>query len=103
MIGSAICSPTLRTGLSALMAPWNTMEASAHRTARSRPQLAWVRSSPWKRTLPSTRAPTGSNRSSESAIVDLPDPDSPATPSVWPASRSKSTPRTARTSAALVR
>ena len=41
--------------------------------------------------------PGGSiRRMIESAVTDLPLPDSPTTPSVWPASSSKSTPSTAR-------
>ena len=42
-----------------------------------------------------TFVPCGSRRSSAAAIEDLPQPDSPATPSVSPTSRRMSTPRTA--------
>ena len=47
--------------------------------------------------LPSRISPGGSiSRMIESALTDLPLPDSPTSPRVWPVSSSKSTPSTAR-------
>ena len=40
-IASAIWSPIRCTGFSACIAPWNTTEASVHRTARRRPGFIW--------------------------------------------------------------
>jgi hypothetical protein len=39
----------------------------------------------------------------ESAVTDLPQPDSPTIPSVWPFSTAKLTPSTARTTPCLVK
>ena len=97
-IGSAICSPMRRTGLSACIAPWNTTDASAQRTARSRPHFIVVTSSPSRRMSPVIFAVRGSSRSTLIATVDFPEPDSPATPRVSPGLRVRSTPRTAGTS-----
>jgi hypothetical protein len=79
------------------MAPWNTMAASVQRTARSRPGRMVSTSSPSSSTLPEVRVPGGSSRRTAAAMVDLPQPDSPASPRVSPASRVRSTPRTAGT------
>ncbi len=92
-----IWSPTVRTGFSALIAPWNTTEASAQRTARMRPQFAWSRSSPRNLISPVTFVSRGSSRSRLIATVVLPDPDSPAMPRVSPAASERSTPRAAYT------
>ena len=80
------------------MAPWNTTDASAQRTARRRPHFMAVTSSPSRRISPVIFAVRGSSRSTLIATVDLPEPDSPATPRVPPGSRVRSTPRTAGTS-----
>ncbi len=93
--GSAIWSPTRRTGLRECIAPWNTIDAPAQRTARTRPHFMVSTSSPSSRTRPPTRVPAGNSRSRASASVDLPQPDSPASPSFRPASSRRSTPRTA--------
>ena len=55
-------------------------------------------SSPSSRIWPSVRGPAGRRRSSAMATVDLPQPDSPATPTVSPSWTSRLTPRTAGTS-----
>ena len=83
------------------MAPWNTIAASVQRTARSRPGRMVSTSSPSSRTWPEVVVPGGSRRSTAAAMVDLPQPDSPASPRVWPGSRVRSTPRTAGTAPAL--
>ena len=51
----------------------------------------------WNRIRPVTSASAGSSRSRLSATVVLPDPDSPAMPSVSPAASRRSTPRAAYT------
>ncbi len=96
-IGSAICGPIRCTALSECIAPWNTIEAPTHLTARSRPHPIVSTSSPPSRISPVTDAFAGSSRSTAIANVDFPQPDSPAMPSVPPASSVKSTPRTAGT------
>ncbi len=96
-IGSAIWSHTRRTGFNACIAPWNTTDASAQRTARNRPHDMDATSTPSSRTCPPVVAVRGSSRSTVIASVDLPDPDSPAMPSVCPAVTVRSTPRTAST------
>lgn len=101
-IGSAIWSPTRCTALRECIAPWKTMEAPAQRTARTRPHFMVSTSSPSRRISPVTRVPAGSSRSSVSARVDLPQPDSPAMPSFWPAFTVRFTPRTAATPPAYV-
>ena len=94
-IASPIWRPTRCTGLSVCSAPWKTIASSVQRTARRRPGFIVSTSSPSSRTEPVTCAPRGSRRSSAPASDDLPQPDSPARPSVSPTPRSRSTPRTA--------
>ena len=61
-------------------------------------------SSPSSRMRPSTmRAASGSRRSSESAVMLLPEPDSPTSPSVSPSRMRKLTPSTARVTPHLVK
>ena len=102
-IGSAIWAPTRRTGLSECSAPWKTIEASAQRTARRSPQLMVRTSAPLTRTSPETAASLGCSRSTVLTRVDLPQPDSPATPSTSPACTTRSTPRSAGSSPSEVR
>ena len=73
---------------------------SVQRTARSRPGLMPSTSSPSSSTSPVTLAAGGSSRRSAPASDDLPQPDSPASPSVSPTSSSMFTPRTAGTGVA---
>src|SRR5258708_29741131 len=96
-IGGPAGPPILRTGFSECSAPWKKIEAPAQRTARRRPQFILSTSSPLNRICPVTLADDGSSRRIEMAIVDLPQPDSPARPRVWPGSRLRFTPRTAGT------
>ena len=97
-IGSAIWAPMRCTGLSEWSAPWNTIEAPAHRTARSAPHFMVCTSSPSNSTRPVTFAEGGCSRRIVAASVDLPQPDSPATPTTSPAATDSETPRTAGTS-----
>ena len=83
-IASPICRPMRWTGFSVCSAPWKTIASSVQRTARSRPGFIVSTSSPSSRTSPVTCAPRGSSRSSAPASDDLPQPDSPARPSVSP-------------------
>jgi hypothetical protein len=103
VIASAIWSPTRRTGFSACIAPWNTIDAPVHRTARRRRPCISSTFSPSSKISPSVRADFGSSLRSAAAIVDFPHPDSPASPSTSPRSICRSTPRTAGTSPPLVR
>ena len=81
------------------MAPWNTMLMSVQRLRRERASSSSaVRSSPSKVTEPLAMRPfSGSSRRMASAVVVLPQPDSPTRPTASPASTSKLMPSTART------
>ena len=91
------------SGFSECSAPWKTIDASAHRTARSRPNDIASTSSSSSSTRPETVAEAGVSRSTVAATVDLPEPDSPARPTVVPASTSSETPRTAGTGPSALR
>ena len=97
-IASAIWSPIRWTGFKACIAPWKITLASVHRTARSLPGFISSTFSPLSMTSPVTLVLSGSSRRIAPAIVDLPQPDSPASPRTSPLSIRKSTPRTAGTS-----
>ena len=71
------------------------MEAWAQRSARRGPHFIVITSAPDTRTSPVTVAFLGWSRSTVLAIVDFPQPDSPATPTTSPARTTMSTPRTA--------
>ena len=87
------------TGSSAFMAPWNTIEAVFQRMSRQpvgvrlcssiTPRLELSTTSP-----PICRRPLGSSPSSASAVVVLPQPDSPARPSASPRRSVKLAPST---------
>ena len=94
-MASATWSPTRFTGLSACIAPWKTIEAPVHRTARNRPGFIDRTSSPSSSKVPSIFVLAGSSRSTAPAIVDLPQPDSPARPTTSPFFTFRFTPRTA--------
>jgi hypothetical protein len=91
---SPIWSPTVNTGFSDVMGSWKIIEMRLPRTSRMRASLACTRSSPWNSTRPSRMRPGGDgmSRSSASAVMLLPQPDSPTTHRVSPARTSKSTP-----------
>src|SRR6266403_3279334 len=85
---SPIWVPTRRTGLSAASGSWNTMAIRPPRTRARASSLIASTSSPPTSMRPEVCAPGGSKRSSESATVVLPLPDSPIRPNVPPRSRS---------------
>ena len=95
---SPIWSPTVNTGLSEVMGSWKIIEMRLPRTARMRSSLACSRSSPWNSTWPALMRPGGDGirRKSASAVMLLPQPDSPTTHRVSPACSAKSTPPSTR-------
>ena len=96
-IGSAICQPMVLTGLNAFCAPWKTIAICFQRRRMKPFSPPASRSTPSSRTCPATSALGGSRPISASIVVVLPHPDSPTSPKRSPASRRKSTPRTACT------
>ena len=95
---SAIWSPTVNTGLSAVMGSWKIIAILLPRIRRISASLIVNRSRPSSAmTLPGSMRPGGwIRRSTLSAVTDLPHPDSPTMPSVSPASTCSETPSTAR-------
>ena len=91
-------SPTRMTGLSAFIALWKTIETLRQRKRRSCSRLRPTRSSPWKRICPLVTC-AGSRRICMIAfpVVVLPQPDSPARPTISPAWMARSMWSTART------
>ncbi|RPK86314.1 hypothetical protein EES47_20960 [Streptomyces sp. ADI98-12] len=81
-------SPTVSTGLSEESASWKIIAISAPRTLRRRSSLRGSRSRPSKRIWPPVMCPGGVSRMPMTAwaVTDLPEPDSPRTASVSPAS-----------------
>ena len=101
---SAICAPTLITGLRLVDGSWKIMPMRPPRTRRIAASGSASRSSPPRRTLPAAmRPPSGSRRASASAVIDLPQPDSPRSAKVSPAAMAKSTPSTGRMSSPSLR
>jgi hypothetical protein len=100
---SSSCAPIRCTGLSAFIAPWNTIEISLQRKARrSRPprlRMSVVPPSSRRHSIapPVICAGGCSSRVTVYASVDLPQPDSPARPTISPGWMSSETPSTART------
>ena len=74
------------TGFSAVIGSWNTMPMSSPRMPHSSASDFDRSSSPSSWIDPPLRAEFGSSCMIESAVIDLPDPDSPMTPSTSPAS-----------------
>ncbi len=70
---------------------WNTI-CIRRRIERSSRFEAAITSDPSKRTEPEVAS---RRRSTKRPVVDLPHPDSPTSPSVWPRWRSNETPHTA--------
>jgi hypothetical protein len=92
-MGSLKMSPTVMRGLSDAYGSWNTI-CMRRRSGRIAEAEAPAISCPAKRIDPAV----GSwMRTTRRAKVDLPQPDSPTTPTVSPAATSRSTPSTART------
>ncbi len=81
-------SPTLRTGLREDSASWKTIAIRAPRTLRRSSSLSFRRSCPWKRISPRVIFPGGTSRMPMTAwaVTDFPEPDSPRTARVSPAS-----------------
>ena len=96
---SAICLPMVITGLSDVIGSWKIIEISLPRTRRISSSLIWRRSRPPSLTEPETMRPGGSgmSRISDSAVMLLPQPDSPTIARVSPEATWKSTPSTALT------
>ncbi len=72
--------PTVWRGLSAPYGSWKTICIS-RRSGRSSERPRWVMSRPSSRTVPAVGS---SSRVMRRAVVDLPHPDSPTSPSVSP-------------------
>ncbi len=89
--GSAMMSPIRRRGFSEAIGSWK-MSCTRRRSRRSRSPLSRTRSTPSKTTLPDVGR---KSCSTARASVDLPQPDSPTSPSVSPRFRSKLTSETA--------
>src|SRR5262249_48383363 len=83
-IVSLICAPMLSTGLSEVIGSWKIIEMSLPRTARICASSSLVRSRPSSSIAPETMRPGGSgmSRITESAVMLLPQPDSPTIASV---------------------
>ena len=96
---SVIWRPTVRTGLSAVDGSWKIIATRRPRTARIAASGSASRSWPSSRTRPSAMRPaSGSRRISDSAVIDLPLPDSPTSAKHSPLRSLMSTPSTARSS-----
>ncbi len=95
VIGSTSVWPIVKRGLSDAYGFWNTTWMR-FRIGSSSAFDSASRSRPSKIALPPAGPPLGScRRSSVRPSVVLPEPDSPTTPSVWPARSLKVAPRTA--------
>src|SRR5579872_6571256 len=96
---SAICSPTVSTGLSEVIGSWKMIAMSLPRIRRISDSLFFKRFSPLKMISPASIRPGGEgmSRMIVSALTDLPLPDSPTMPSVEPLSIAYERPLTART------
>jgi len=86
-------SPMRRTGLSVARGSWKIMAASADRTFRTAARSSATISYPQTVTVPDRDARSGVRRSAALAVVDLPEPDSPTSPTVSPSATSRDTPR----------
>ena len=101
---SAICVPTVSTGLRLVIGSWKIMEMRWPRRPFIASSPSVVSSSPSNLIEPAAMRPVsgGIRRRIESAVTDLPQPDSPTMPSVSPRARSNDTPSTARTTPSRV-
>ncbi len=101
---SAICVPTVSTGLRLVIGSWKIIEMRWPRRRFIASSLSAVSSSPSKRIEPEAMRPVsvGIRRRMESAVTDLPQPDSPTMPRVSPRASSNDTPSTARTTPSSV-
>ena len=108
-IDSPIWSPTVKTGFSEVIGSWKIIAISAPRMSRIVAASAAARSI----RVPSRRAksirpevirppPCSTRRITDSAVTDLPEPDSPTMATVSPRPTSKETSRTASTVRSVV-
>src|SRR3954471_10432127 len=99
---SAICSPIVKAGLSELIGSWKIIAMRSPRSSRRRSGGWRSRSSPSNRISPPAMRPggCGTRPMIASAVTLLPQPDSPTSPSVGPASSERLTPSPARSSVA---
>ena len=101
---SAIWNPIFSTGFRLVIGSWKIMPISPPRTSRIASSSRVSRSRPDRRTEPSMRlVPSCRSRMIDSAVTDLPEPDSPTMATVSPVSMAKSRLRTTGTSAPSTR
>src|SRR5436190_1215585 len=81
---STICAPMVWSGLSAVIGSWKIMAISPPRMARICGSAKPRRSLPSKTIRPEVVAPS-TRPSTDSAVIDLPDPDSPTSANFSPA------------------
>ena len=100
-----ICVPIVSVGFSDVIGSWKIIAISWPRTSSSCFSLSVVRSRPSNMIEPATifAGGFGIRPMIESAVTDLPQPDSPTIPSVLPCSTAKLTPSTARTTPSRVK
>ena len=93
------------TGFRLVMGSWKIIAMLFPRIERTSSSSIFRTSAPSKMIEPFTIFPggCGMSRMSESAVTDLPQPDSPTMPSVSPWSSSNDTPSTARTTPSRVK
>ncbi len=84
-------SPTVRSGLMWARGSWKTMAAPPRRRARSSGGRMAGTEAPSKRTSPVRAAPGGSRPRTLRAVSDLPEPDSPTSPTALPGASARST------------
>ena len=91
--------PTVNTGFSEVCGSCRIIEMRRPRMLRISRSLLSSRFSPCRRMVPCTMRATGrgTSRSSDSAVMVLPQPDSPTMPSASPCRSEKLTPSTAFT------
>src|SRR5271155_3947673 len=83
-MGSATRAPTLWSGLSAVIVSWKIMAMRSPRNFRIASSERPTSSRSSKRIEPETRAPSGVRAIRASAVIVLPEPDSPTTPRLSP-------------------
>ncbi len=97
---STIWSPTVKAGLSEVIGSWKIIEIWLPRRSLSSAGFSFRRSTPSKRISPPAMRPGGCGirPMMESAVMLLPQPNSPTMPRVRPGATEKLTPSTARSS-----
>ena len=94
---SASCPPIRRVGLNDVIGSWNTIASEVPSRCRCAFVSAVRRSVPSSsRRDASTRPGSPTRRETASAVRDLPEPDSPTTPTASPRRTAKEIPRTGR-------